>query len=130
VSHNGPFGVDWDKYYQIGRITDLNPMPRSEESDRLATLLYNAIRQTTSASSISGGTIPVDPTPVVNQKWWVKAPDRDRLYLVKICQISGASVDIEVAGVGAVDGLRTGRYERNFLKFVERHEPSLEPKSV
>lgn len=83
---------------------------------------------TSRTSSSTTGSV-VNTAPAVKQQWWVKVPNLERLELVTIEAISGASVAVKVQG-STIGGLRSGRYERNYLKFVERHEPSLEPKPV
>lgn len=136
MSHNGgPLGIDlakyWENYYQIGRITDLVPPTRSEEAERLESLLRQAIAQKpATAGSTSGASIPVKPTPHAGEQWWVKVPDQPRLELVRIKEISPVSVQVHVDFAG-FDGIRSGRYERDYLKFVEKYvNPSLEPEPV
>lgn len=115
----------------------LNEPYRSAEIERLADLIRNAIgkRTSTSATSSTSGeslaSTLLKQKPVAGESWWVKVPNQDRLVLVEIREISFAMVNIRVVE-RHIDGhaLRTGRYERNYLKFVEKHVPSLEPESV
>jgi hypothetical protein len=121
------FIIDWDHVERVMRERN-SPMDR-DNLDRYFQKHPGGAGGTTTASSTSG-TVPVRQVPAVHEQWWVKAPNRDRLYLVNIRKISSAIVEITVEGQ-TIDGLRSGCYERDYLKFVEQHvQPGLEPKSV
>lgn len=74
----------------------------------------------TSTASSTSGAVSVNPVPVVGESWWVKLPNQDRLELVRIGGISNASVAIIVPNQ-RIGGLRDGRYERSYFKFVEKN---------
>lgn len=118
------FMIDWN---QVERMLRESTSP----SDRVLLDRYFPNRPgATRTASSTCGEVPVKQVPAINQKWWVKVPDQPRLELVSIVSISNATVDVRVDG-GHVGGLRSGRYERDYLKFVEKHVyPSLEPKPV
>ena len=122
------FIIDWD---HVERMLRESPYP----SDRVLLDRYfpktgaGGAGGATTASSTSGA-VPVKQVPAAHESWWVKVPDQPRLELVRITSISEASVSVQVEG-STVGGLRHGRYERSYLKFVEKYvHPSLEPKPV
>lgn len=119
------FIIDWDS---VGRMMN----ERMSPSDRELLDRYFPVKlaATKTASSTSGSVTPVKQVPAAHESWWVKVPDQPRLELVRITSISEASVSVQVEG-STVGGLRHGRYERSYLKFVEKYvHPSLEPKPV
>jgi hypothetical protein len=119
------FIIDWD---HVERMLRESPSP----SDRV---LLERFFPKTGAGGAGGSTTAtstaydVKQNPKAREQWWVKVPNEPRLQLVTIASISGASVAVRVNGT-TPGGLRDGRYERDYFKFVEQHDPSLEPKSV
>jgi hypothetical protein len=137
---NDPFGfgkrnltqfelIDWDVVQQMleRQLTDSN-------KELLKRYFPGSVpgggAGSSSTASSTSGAVSVKPVPAATESWWVKVPDQPRLELVRITSISEASVSVQVEG-STVGGLRHGRYERSYLKFVEKYvHPSLEPKSV
>lgn len=118
------FVIDWDS---VGRMMNERLSPSDRE---LLDRYFPRHTATKTASSTSGSVTPVKQVPAAHESWWVKVPDQPRLELVRITSISEASVSVQVEG-STVGGLRHGRYERSYLKFVEKYvHPSLEPKPV
>lgn len=118
------FVIDWE---HVGHMLDKGLSPTDRELlDR-----YFPKHTATRTSSSTSGEVPVKQVPQSGEQWWVKVPDQPRLVLVWIIEITGVSVSIRVDGHHTLLGLRDGRYERNYMKFIEKYvQPSLEPKPV
>lgn len=123
------FVIDWDHVQHL-LMGDMNPSDRELLDRYFPKRPGGGAGSSTTASSTSGAVTPIKQVPAVGEQWWVKLPNQDRLELVRIGGISNASVAIIVANQ-RVGGLRDGRYERDYFKFVEQYVlPSLEPKPV